>query len=312
MFRRLFHSDNHPAESNRREKPWLLGERRIRLHLGAHKTATTYLQKNLARNKATLLDQGVLYVPLADSRSKVSKHIAALSNTSTHAADLPRHREALLDGLGREDLARCHTVLISDENLSGGPGGFRKGEIYQSITADWARVHDELGPDIRVAFSIRDYPGFLTSVYSEILRKHRYFPFRRIRKMFGESPTLWSDVHRKFSGVFGEENVTLWDFKDTVGHPAEVMAMLTGTDAPLAIRDSPNRESLSKKAIEFIRDFQKLPGRQLDPPLVAEVARRLYPLAEHPEKFDPFEPGERAALLACYQAEKDRLPVMKF
>lgn len=305
MFRRLLQPNNQGS-------PCLLGDRKIHLHLGAHKTATTYLQNNLARNKAALLEHGVLYLPLGDTRSRVSKNLVALARSSRDVAGLAARREALLDGLGREELARCHTVLISDENLTGGPGAFRKGKIYHSIAADWAHVHDELGPNISVQFSIRDYPGFFSSLYSEMVRKHRYIPFRRIQKLFGEFPSLWSDVHRDFSGVFGAENVTLWDFQDTVEQPAAVLAMLTGIDAPLDIKAAPARESLSNRAIEFIRDFQELPGKPLPAAVVAEVARRLYPLWKHPGKFEPYQPADRAALLAHYQAEKARLPVLKF
>ncbi|MEO5916304.1 MAG: hypothetical protein ABIS50_18850 [Luteolibacter sp.] len=298
--------------SNQQEKPWILGDRKIHLHLGAHKTATTYIQKNLATNKATLLDHGVLYLSLPDTRARLSKHLVALSKSARDEALLAEHREAVLDGLGREDLARCHTVLISDENLSGGPGGFIKGKIYTSLAEKWHHVHDELGPNIQVSFSIRDYPGFLTSIYSEILRNHRYRRFGKIRGLFGEIPTLWSSVHADLSTVFGAENVTLWDFKDTVAHPAKVLAFLTGIDAPMEIIDEPVRESLSDRAIGFIRDFRKLPGRPLPAAVIAEVARRLYPLKDHPKKFDPWETDERAALLAHYQAEKARLPVRKF
>lgn len=305
MFHRLL-------QSGKPKNHGIFGDRRIHLHLGAHKTATTYIQEILAANKDTLRENGVLYLPLAQTRAKLSKQIMALSRATRDPGELESNRQAILDELRRKGLERCHTVLISDENLSGNPGRFKKGTIYNSIPDDWKHVHEELGPNIKVSFSIRDYPGFLTSIYSEILRRNRYFPFKKIMNLYGESPSLWSGAYRGLSTAFGEQNVTLWDFKDTVAHPGKVLAMLTGIDAPMEIISTPVRESLSKKAIEFIRDFQKLPGKDLPPDLIAEVGKRLYPLEDHPEKFAPFGADERAALLARYEAEKARLPVMKF
>ena len=68
MFHRLL-------QSGLSKKPGILGDRRIHLHLGAHKTATTYIQQILATNKNTLLENGVLYLPLTQTRAKLSKQI---------------------------------------------------------------------------------------------------------------------------------------------------------------------------------------------------------------------------------------------
>ncbi len=303
MFRRLLQGKSPSAE------PRLLGDRKIHLHLGAHKTATTFLQKTLARNRELLLENGVLYLPLAETRKKVSKHLLAISAEDRDPSSLALHRERLLKGLDPEKLEHCHTVFISDENLIGSASRIHGGSTYQGIVSKFRHVHAELGPDITVSFSIRDYPGFYTSLYSEILRKNRYFPFRKMHKIFGEVPRLWTDVQQDLTTAFGAENVLLWDFRDTIAKPAEVLAMLTGLQVPFAIEALPVRESLSRKAIEFIRDFQKLPGKRLPPEIICQVANRLYPLSAHPEKFDPWGPGEREALLKIYQEEKGRLPV---
>lgn len=303
---------NRFLKSGLSKRPGIFGDRRIHLHLGAHKTATTYIQRILATNKDTLLENGVFYLPLAQTRAKLSKQIMGLSRKGRRSADLVSHRQAILDELSGKGLERCHTVLISDENLLGSPGRFKKGNVYETIPDDWKNVHTELGPNITVSFSIRDYPGFLTSIYAEILRRNRYFPFDMFLSLYREPPTFWSGVYQGLSTAFGAQNVTLWDYKDTVRHPDRVVAMLTGIDAPMEIISTPVRESLSKKAIEFIRDFQKLPGKDLPPEVIAEVGKRLYPLAKHPEKFAPFGADEHAVLLAHYEAEKARLPVRKF
>lgn len=302
MIKRMLRSGNLP----------ILGERKIHLHLGAHKTATTFLQRNLAQNRETLLENGILYLPLSETRKKISKNIRNVSRESRDNSTLTDCRVALLDGFGRENLERCHTILISDENLTGGAMKFKKGIIYKTIQSDWKHVHEELGPNITVSFSIRDYPSFFTSIYAELLRNNHHFPIRKMVKLFGKAPSLWTNVYRGLAGSFGSENVTIWDFKDTISHPGKVMSMLTGAEMPFEITSAPVRESLSGKAINFLRDFQKLPGPRLPAATVSEVARRLYPSGETNAKFDPWKDRERASLMASYEKEKENIPVRKF
>lgn len=307
MLRRLLQS--RPATGN---NPGILGQRKIHLHLGAHKTATTYLQKTLAKNRDALLENGVLYLPLGETRLKVTKHLLALCRETRDESTLSGHRAALIEGLGPERLERCHTILISDENLAGSPTRIRKGSIYEGITTNFNHIRSELGPDVSVFFSIRDYPGFLASLYAEMLRKAPYFPFDKIRGIFGDTPTLWPDVYRDLVSTFGKESISLWDFRDSVGNPGPVLSMLAGVDMTFDIHDMPARESISASAIAFLRDFKKLPGKPLPAKILCEVANRLYPLSSHPEKFNPWGTGEREHLARIYQEHKVSLPVRTF
>jgi len=310
MFRRLFKS---LTRRQKREQLPLFGDRRVHLHLGAHKTATTFIQNILRDNKETLLEQGVLYLTLDQTRKELTRPLVALCSAHRDRDKLETHRHKLLDIVGRDRLARCHTVLISDENLAGRAGGgssprrIKRGLPYGSIAGNWKHARAELGPNITAFYSIREYCGFMTSTYSEIFRRFPKVPFKKLRTWLEESPALWSMVHRDLSAAFGGENVVLWDFTDTVAHPAEVLAMLTGVEAPLAIRTIPSRESFSKRAMEFVREFHKLPGPPLPGPVITEVARRLYPLATHPAKFDPWTEAEKTALREIYLKEKDIL-----
>ena len=312
MSNRILRAARVLKEKFRRGNPSILGERKIHLHLGAHKTATTFIQKILRKNQETLLENGVLYLPLVETRSKLSKHISAISKVDRDPSSLACRRQAILDALGPERLERCHTILISDENLSATPNRFRNGSVYSSIAADWKHLRDELGPNISLFFSIRDYPDFLTSIYVETLRKHPYRSFEEFRRRHERLPKFWSQVHRGFSSVLGGENLNFWDFRDTIAKPAEVLAMLTGTSTPLVTKSTPVRESLSKEAIGFIRDFQSLEGRPLPPRHVTEMAMRLYPLSKCPEKFNPWSPEERATLREHYLAEKTTIPIRTF
>ena len=145
---------NRFLKSGLSKRPGIFGDRRIHLHLGAHKTATTYIQRILATNKDTLLENGVFYLPLAQTRAKLSKQIMGLSRKGRRSADLVSHRQAILDELSGKGLERCHTVLISDENLLGSPGRFKKGNVYETIPDDWKNK----------AAVKRYWPSFMTAI----------------------------------------------------------------------------------------------------------------------------------------------------
>lgn len=294
--------------------PGILGERRIMIHLGAHKTATTYIQGILKKNVSALLEQGILYIPLDEMRRKgLTKAIIELSRSSRKNGTLIGLRQEILDGFDMKLLEKCHTVVISEENLSAGPWDFLQGLGYASLGSKLESLRNELGPNLHLFFCIRDYPSFLASIYVEILRHHPYCSFGEfLSGLYEEAPNLWSDVYRQLTELFGSDSVTFWDFEDTVLHAQPVLSMLTGATGKFAIDPSPVRESLSQRAIEFIRDFSKLPGSPLPPNVISTVANRLYPLSKLNGKFDPWTPRERNYLQKHYIEEKSIIPIKKF
>ena len=51
----------------------MAGNRAIRLHLGAHKTATTHFQRTLGRHRDALLALGVDFVPAGELREAIRR-----------------------------------------------------------------------------------------------------------------------------------------------------------------------------------------------------------------------------------------------
>ena len=176
-----------------------------------------------------------------------------------------------------------------------------------------AHLREEIGPRLKVFFSIRDYPDFLSSVYVEILRHHPYLSFGEfLNGLYEDLPNLWKEAYDNLVRLFGEENVTIWDFADTVKNPQAVLSMLTGGIGELRVRDKPSRPSLSQKAVEFIRDFTKLPGEPVGPQTITKVAGRLHPLTKMNPKFDPWTPREKRFLREHYNTEKNSMPIRSF
>lgn len=298
----------------------LFGDREVHLHLGAHKTATTFIQDALKSNNPLLLAKGVLYLPLQEMRSKnadngkgLTSRIIALSQANRQRGQIQELRQDVLEDFGPERLKKCHTVLISEENLSLYLSGYTNGRPFSDLSQRLMHLREEIGPKLKVFFSIRDYPDFISSVYVEILRHHQFLSFNDfLISLYQDLPNLWLDAYHNLVQLFGEENVTMWDFEDTVKNPQAILSMLTGGVQNLDISSKPSRQSLSQKAVEFIRDFSKLPGESVAAQALAKVANRLHPLSKMNSKFDPWTPREKRILREHYNNEKKSIRIKSF
>ncbi len=95
-----------------------MAERRCFLHIGLHKTGTTYVQQLMRANRATLRAQGVLYPGGKDSPSQVFAVWDLLGRRPRGSGNDGRITGAwqtLVDGVRA---GQDSTVLISDEHLS--------------------------------------------------------------------------------------------------------------------------------------------------------------------------------------------------
>ncbi|WP_339851457.1 hypothetical protein [Roseovarius nubinhibens] len=134
---------------------------RLVLHIGTHKTGTTWVQDCLAAARAPLAQAQVIYPDL----SPHSGHHGFLTDwiALPAAYATPGGGRAGLARLARQLRDSEATLLLSSEELSraGGPGGYTDLDVLRSLFA---------GYDILVLCVLRDQLSFLQSVYAEIAR----------------------------------------------------------------------------------------------------------------------------------------------
>jgi hypothetical protein len=113
------------------------------LHVGAHKTATTYLQSKLALNGDLLARQGVRYDRLDEFREKCTRML-------NHPTEGDRDFVA-----GLKASMKDKTVVISDENLIGMSTDLvRSGSCYPKARdrlAALGKILDLSAPDVFLA-----------------------------------------------------------------------------------------------------------------------------------------------------------------
>ncbi|WP_306977874.1 sulfotransferase domain-containing protein [Alkalibacillus salilacus] len=132
----------------------------IYLHIGYHKTATTFLQKNIFPNL-----KKVRHI----KNKKIKDELYRLRVRKLNDEDILEIRNRF-DELGKEG----KPTLISYEGLSGSPFKQKKPKKHTSILKDLRRVFPEDQYDVKLIIGIREQVQMMTSLYIQYLHMGGY------------------------------------------------------------------------------------------------------------------------------------------
>lgn len=266
---------------------------RILMHIGAHKTATSYMQKKLALNVDLLARRGIHYDPLDTFRKGFTP---LLNEEVTRENDYVK----FLNGK-----AKTMSLLISEENILGVPGDLPREHKYyiraQQRLARTAELFHTATPEIFL--SLREYSSFAVSMYSEYIRHQKYLPFAEYRTIFEASNFSWlSIVDEIFAAVPGAR-LTLWDFSDFRNIEKQVFQSMLGFDPDIFENPvGPVRESFSEVAIKAIEVLSGALKYDEVKKLINPIARNL-PKGDQYPAFDPMDAEMKASLKAQYKSD---------
>lgn len=287
----------------RRKKPG----KKFHVHLGVHKTATTYTQSALKDSNATLLENGILYWDLGFTRKNITPSLRGLCRKKKHPVEAGECEKQLRELLSRPEIGKSKRILISDENLLGFiPDIIRHGG-YKGVFRRFKPIHEILNRDVKVYITIRNYADFFSSVYCELITTKPYVPFERLR----ENPALmefsWLSVYKDLVRVFGRKNVVVFEFQTVASNLSEVVAEMLGSDLELTMPGNQIRVSPSGKAVDFIRTEQgKNPDRSFRK--IVKSATDRFPKNAGNPAFDPWTAEERARFDQRYKEDLGSIP----
>ena len=240
---------------------------RIILHLGAHKTATTYLQETLAANRQALRARGVGYVPLDQMRATLTAQV------TRSGFDVKTALAALV-----EEHSGCDRLILSDENLAGLCGqAVRDGTYYARIGERVGRVVEgAAGMDVEIRYATRAYPAFVASMYCEYLRHKPFLTIEEYLAAVDVDAFSWRRIVGTLCGLVGPGRVTTWRFEDFGAVEPAVFAALCGDAAPgLKKPAGPVRDSLSAKAVAALGAVRPVIGAGATRLLVPAISTLL-------------------------------------
>ena len=166
----------------------------IAFHIGAHKTATSHLQRSLQRSSDDLAARGVQYYG-PDHFRLPGRTISALFGLRprTGAGRSKRSPQDQL-ALMRKGADR---IVFSEENFIGTLAHTISRDIefgYPSANIKIAQLARALGKPIDLFLCVRNPTALINSVYSQLLRGNKIMPFDAFKAMVPMARGDWADL----------------------------------------------------------------------------------------------------------------------
>jgi hypothetical protein len=283
-----------------------------RIHIGAHKTATTAVQEILTLMRPQLVERGIDFV---DNHRVRQSGLARALFQRRLATRLPGLRgRAVAEIMARHlDPLRAGptTFVLSEEKLMGGSLQVFSDPAYPQIE----RIVPMLASlrsraEVSFFLSIRSLDGQLPSAYVQELK---FSPpieggFDNIRARVLARPPSWFELVRRIRAAAPSVPLRVWRQEDYRRDPAAILAVLCGRDpGPLPAMDDPYWTKSPDLAA--VRAAEALPHDMLRPERRARVLEIFRDTGDG-ERFDPFSPAEKEALHAAYARDIERIEAL--
>jgi len=230
------------------------------VHLGVHKTATTYIQSSLLRNKKHLEDNRIAYIPLRDMRSGIT---SSITEESVYASEI---RNFLFTKI---DIEKYDRIIISDENIIGGTNDiFSQSNLYPRGHKNVEKIK-EVFKDCNLKFllAIRNYSDFYPSMYCEFLRHHeKFITFRHYISTFNYLKYSWPYLIESIVRPTKEHPISIMQLEQLSEVEDKLFQYFTGSSevfiSPAPKKDS--RKSYKAKTVQMMDVLNKeLDGKYL-------------------------------------------------
>ncbi len=273
----------------------------IAFHVGAHKTATTHLQKTIKRATDPLAAEGVRFYGPEHFRLP-GRSIPALFDLKTRKPGAAARRSPAeqLEALVKDG----HRLVISEENFIGplnSPKGVGLGQRYRTAGDKLARFAARVGQPVEVFLGVRRPTGFMNSAYCQMLLGGHVQPLAVYLRRNPLTSVDWQDLVARIRATPGVGKVTVWRHEDYNALFGRIVAAMLG-EGPARHVPEVNRAinaGLSAAAVAEILHRSEVS----DQPAIARRARMLLPVEAGYPPFDAFTAEEHAASDQRYAAQ---------
>lgn len=277
----------------------------ISLHLGAHKTASTYIQSRLLHSHGNLRREGIDYVPLSILRADLTPHLWRTVRPGLGGLLHPRAFSDALDRLiDRAEARGTRRLLLSEENFLGNCSEIViDGAFYPRVWGAMERLADEFGEaPVRIFLAVRGYADFFASAYGQVIRNVRYVGFdTRLKARLLAMRRGWVDVVSDIRAAFPDARIRLWRYEDMAMIEPFLFREILGAAAARRLCAFDERPLQGLSAAAFA-EIGALRPASVTPAVVTRISQRL-PKGRSLPAFDPWTRAERAELDARYSNE---------
>lgn len=231
----------------------------IVLHLGAHKTATTYIQELLSANEDQLRQHGIAFVSPSKYRPAIAEAFARDRTFGwVEAVRQRRRRNAIAAMVERANANGNRRLILSEENLIGFLDRVRSGGwLYDNVAAKLDGTIKSLGNQpVRLLLAVRDYADFFPSAYVEVLRMRGFSPFddamrARILNQTRGWPEVVDDIA---SAIPNGSEIVVWQYEAMANQERLIMEQFVGRELASALRHIAHRpkQGATQRAVEHL------------------------------------------------------------
>ncbi len=294
------HRDVDPSE---KEVSGKLGDKTLVLHIGLHKTASSYVQGLLAARRDDLLRAGVLY-PETGIVDKASTGTRGGAGSGQALLSRPGPQKALIAQLSAEIPEEVSTVLVSSEEFS---------RAAQKPTPERFLARFAAFGQVRVVLVLRRQDDWIESFYKQIVDQYRNFETRPFETFLREDGLPLLDFHTRFEpwrDLVGPENFHVLSYDDLPDGAALCRRLLTvaGVSGPvldaIATTSVPRYDSV--RAIDTLGLRILNSYRLSDRPTRTRTARAIYDIAPQGD-IELMSEGLRQEILAMCRPVNERI-----
>jgi len=290
----------------------------LRIHIGAHKTATTHLQDTLNEIRTELLEYKINYIPRHTGRPRLLKAtpwgIARLKYKLLFGF---QKRKLLITGLF-PDSPLDETIILSEENILGSILDELSTRPYQNIDRKLAFIK-QLSKDfsVKIFFSIRSFNDVLPGAYVTALRFRPKEAVLAKAKLLsdldnGERPS-WVEVIKRLKSVLPTTEIKIWTQEDYRNHSDQIICQFLGKK----IKNIPTilspRETITPSCDAISQIENMIQGFETMPTNWQAMCDQIYaskPAKKNSEKYTFLDETLKEQLQKSY--EDDLIELRKF
>lgn len=208
------------------------------LHIGAHRTASTFLQTHMATHRNVLADAGVVYWGPKITRGGLFRGaIGGVEPAMTWQQRRFNGRCAMRAAALRQSGAA--KLIISDENMLGSlRATLEDTKLYpdagRRISAHAGGFADHR---LTIGLCIRSYAEWWTSSLAFRLPRGGAFPHTHLREHLVTQPRRWRRIVEELARVLPDATLMVWTYEALGDKPHLVVQDLCGVSTPPAIGD---------------------------------------------------------------------------
>jgi hypothetical protein len=202
----------------------------IILHLGAHRTATTSLQRYAPGQAKDLAVQGVAFWGPPDTRGGFLTGVIPAPRSQPDAAQVARARGRIALRMAQARAAGATRLVVSDENMIGAPRAcLRCHRLYPAAGERVARFGHAFGGRIaRAVLSIRAQDAWWGSVLAYAVARGHRLPSAADLDRLVTAGRHWRDVIADLACALPGAEIVILPHEQFAARPAARLAWMTG------------------------------------------------------------------------------------